>query len=309
MTAIAPGRRQLQGILSLCVGVFVFSLQDIVIKRVSGDYPVHEVMVIRSLAAMPFLLAIVHFEVGLRALRTSKVGLILARGSILILSYTLYYLGFPALPLAAAVSLWFIAPLVIAGLAGLLLRERIGVRRWIAIMVGFSGVLVILRPGSGVLDPAAILPVVAAIAYAFGQILARRLGETQRASVLAFYQNVMFFSGAALMALVFRDSELAGIDHPTIGFLARPWAVPTMIDLVMLLACGPIAACGVYFLTNAYRMGEANVVAPFEYTGMIWAATWGFAFWGEVPSVHTAVGVAILLGAGLYVMHSGRKDA
>jgi drug/metabolite transporter (DMT)-like permease len=297
--------RNLQGIGFLCAGVLVFSLQDIVIKRVSGNYPVHEVMVIRSLAAVPFLLLIVHLEAGLGALRSPKLGLVLLRGSILILSYAMYYLGFPAMPLAAAVSLWFVAPLVIAGIAGLLLGERIGLDRWLAIAAGFAGVLVILRPGAGILDWAAILPIGAAVAYAFGQVITRRLAGNVRASVLAFYQNAMFFAGAAIMAGLFLDSGLGQSMHPSIAFLARPWAVPTWVDLALLAACGPIAACGVYLLTSAYRAAEAGVVAPFEYTGMIWAASWGYVFWGEVPSLYTVTGVAILLAAGLYIMRTG----
>lgn len=300
-----PTRRgQILGTLCLCVGVAVFSLQDIVIKLLSGTYPVHQVMVVRSLAAIPFLLLFVHLEAGVRALRTPRARALTVRGATMIVSYGAYYLAFPAMPLAAAVSLWFVAPLAITAVAGVMLGERVGLGRWVAVMVGFAGVLVIMRPGAGIMDVAAILPVSAALAYAFAQVLARRLGATERASVMGFYQNGAFLAGALLLSLVFGTGAHAGASHPSLAFLTRPWTVPTWFDLGLLAACGPIAALGVYLLGNAYRLAEASRVAPFEYTGLIWGVLWGYTFWAEVPAWTTLGGVVLLLGAGLYVMRA-----
>jgi drug/metabolite transporter (DMT)-like permease len=297
------------GTLSLCAGVATFSLQDIVIKLIAGVYPVHELMVIRSLSAMPFLVLLVHMEVGLRALRTPRAPLLAVRGAIMIVSYGAYYLAFPAMPLAAAVSLWFVAPLAITAVAGVMLGERIGLGRWIAVLVGFAGVLVIMRPGAGVMDIAAVLPVSAALAYAFAQVLARRLGATERASVMGFYQNSAFLAGAVALSLLFGGGAFAGATHPSVAFLTRAWVVPTWLDLGLLAGCGPIAALGVFLLGNAYRMAEASRVAPFEYTGLIWGVLWGYTFWAEVPAWTTLAGVALLLGAGLYVMRARPEPA
>lgn len=297
-------RAQWLGVLCLCTGVATFSLQDIVIKMTSGSYPVHQVMVIRSLVAAPLLLFLIHMEVGIRSLVTPRARLLALRGATLIVSYGAYYLAFPAMPLAAAVSLWFVAPLAITAIAGIMLGEGVGLGRWLAVAVGFAGVLVIMRPGAGVMDAAAILPVAAAVTYAFAQVMARRLGVTERASVMGFYQNGAFFVGAVVLSLVFGTGAFAGASHPSMAFLTRAWAVPDWIDLLLLAACGPIAALGVVLLSNAYRIAEASRVAPFEYTGLIWGVLWGYVFWSEIPAWTTIAGIALLLGAGLYVMRS-----
>jgi drug/metabolite transporter (DMT)-like permease len=300
----ARRRAQWLGVLCLCIGVATFSLQDIVIKMTAGTYPVHQVMVIRSLAAAPLLLLLVHLESGVRSLITPRARMLALRGATLIVSYGAYYLAFPAMPLAAAVSLWFVAPLAITAIAGIILGERVGFGRWVAVAVGFLGVLVILRPGVGVMDPAAILPVAAALTYAVAQVLARRLGVTERASVMGFYQNGAFFLGAVILSLVFGTGAFAGSSHPSMAFLTRAWTVPDWIDLLLLAACGPIAALGVVLLSNAYRLAEASRVAPFEYTGLIWGVLWGYVVWDEIPAWTTLAGVALLLGAGLYVLRS-----
>jgi drug/metabolite transporter (DMT)-like permease len=129
---------------------------------------------------------------------------------------------------------------------------------------------------------------------------------------MAFYQNLLFLTGALVLAALFGRGSLAGGSSGSLAFLLRAWTVPNGTDFLLMAATGFIAAIGTVLLTQAYRMAEANLVASFEYTGLIWASLWGFAFWGEVPGAATLAGAALIVGAGLYMLSrtgSGKTPA
>ena len=296
-----------RGILFLCVGLFIFSLQDAIIKQVSGAYALTQVVCIRSCVGVPLLLALVQREVGWRALLTSGVGALVLRGLIMFGAYTAYYMAFPALPLADAVALYFTVPLFLTALAVPVLGEHVGWKVWAAVIVGFGGVLVMLQPGNGLFEPAALLSLLAAALYGMSMLMARKLGNTQVASVMAFYQNSLFLLGSALAAAVLYLMHIQTATHPSLMFLVRPWVMPTLPDTLLIAACGVIAALGTMFLTNAYRIAKTSVVTPFEYTGMLWAPLWGFLFFAEVPKLTTLAGAAIIGMAGLIAMRVARQ--
>lgn len=297
-----------RGIVFLCLGVFVFSLQDAVIKQVSGSYPLTQVLSIRSLVSVPILLALVQFEVGWRALHSADFWLLVARASLMFVAYMAYYMAFPALPLADAVALYFTVPLFVTALAGPLLGERASWQVWVAVGVGFLGVLVMLQPGSGLFEPAALLSLVSAAMYGCSMLMARRLGVAQSASVMAFYQNGVFLFGALGVALVFLGLGITRAEHPSLSFLVRPWILPTVGDFLLIASCGVVAAAGTMLLTSAYRVARAGVVTPFEYSGVLWAPLWGFLFFSEVPRMTTVAGAALIVGAGLVALRVARHD-
>ena len=148
--------RTTAGILYLCLGVLVFSLQDAVIKAVSGGYPLTQVVITRSIVAIPILAVMVQAEAGLRALLSKNARALVVRALIMFAAYSSYYLAFPALPLADAVALYFTVPVFIVILAAPVLGERTGLRGILAIALGFVGVVIMLRPGAGVFEPAAL---------------------------------------------------------------------------------------------------------------------------------------------------------
>lgn len=303
-----PDRARLQGVLFLCTGALVFSLQDVIIKGIAGTYPVAQVLAIRSVVAFLPLLLLLRREGGLRTLRSRRRPLLLFRGLCLFSSYTAYYLAIAALPLAEVVALFYAAPLIIVALSAGLLGERIGIRPLVAVAVGFVGVLVICRPGQGVLDLAALLALGAAAVYALGQVLARDLGRTDPASCMAFYHNCVNLGAALLLGLVAGDGGFAGAAHPSLAFLLRAWVVPSLPDLLLMAATGLIAGIASWCLVRAYSVTEANAVAPFEYTAITWAVLWGLLLWGEIPGLHTVLGVALIVGAGVHVLGSRRRN-
>ena len=293
--------RNIDGMAALALGVFVFSTQDAIIKSISGDYAVTQAIVIRSLVSLPILAAMVHIRSGptkshQRHFRPSR-----RRTSFHLRPSTAYYaLAFPALPLAEAIALFFVSPIFVTLLAGPLLGEKVSLNSWFAVTVGFVGVLFIVRPGSALFEPAALLSLISAAAYALAMVFARKLGVSEPATVMAFYQNGAYLLGAIVIAGVCAALGLTKLGHPSLDFLVRPWVTPTPKDFLLMAACGVIAAIAMSLLTQAYRLAEANLVTVFEYTGMIWAPLWGFLFFGEIPRWTTLIGMLLIVAAGLY---------
>jgi drug/metabolite transporter (DMT)-like permease len=315
----ARGRTRLLAAGALVLGIFVFSLQDVILKGMSGTYPLTEAIAIRSVAAIAILIAYVCRVEGWRSLFPPRARMLLFRGAIMMVAYTGYYMAFPAMKLAEVVTLFFMAPIFITALAHPFLGERVGLGHWLAVLVGFLGVVItywpsldfIREPGiGGGFNWALLLPVLAALAYAIPQLMARRMATAASASVMGLYQSLMYLLGSLALAAIFAIGGFYHPDiHPSLAFLMRDWVFHNWTDILLLAACGPISAIATVLLSQAYRMAEANFVACFEYSGMIWAAAWGFIGWHEVPDLYMAAGAVLIVAAGLYMLLFARKEA
>ena len=297
------------GIFYLCMGVLVFSLQDAIVKQVSGSYPLTQVVFIRSCVSVPILLWLVQREQGWRAIFSSPLAALAVRALIMLGAYTAYYMAFPALPLADAVALYFTVPLFVTALAGPFLGERSGWRVWAAVLLGFAGVMVMLQPGSGLFEPAALLSLLSASLYGLAMLLARKWSDRISGAVIAFYQHAVFLLGAGAAALLFQALHLENATHPSVVFLVRSWVALLPWDAALMAVCGVVSAVGTVLLTNAYRVARAATVTPFEYTGMLWAPLWGFLFFSEVPRATTVAGAVVIVVAGLLALRAGRSAA
>ena len=296
-----------RGILYLCLGVLVFSLQDAIVKQVSGAYPLTQVVFIRSCLSVPILLWLVQRDQGWRAIFANRLGALTARALIMLGAYTAYYMAFPALPLADAVALYFTVPLFVTALAGPVLGERSGWRVWAAVLLGFVGVMVMVQPGSGLFEPAALLSLLSAGLYGSAMLMARRFATSVSAAVMAFFQNAFFLVGSAAAALLFDQLALGQSSHPSVSFLLRPWAHVMPADGLLMLVAGVVSAIGTVLLTNAYRVARASTVTAFEYTGILWAPLWGFLFFSEVPRATTVAGAAVIVVAGLLALRASKQ--
>ena len=296
-------RASLSGILCLVAGIAIFSVQDLILKLISGDYPLHQAMVLRSLTAIPVLLVITRaFDGGLSTLVSRSWPAMLARGLLNFVAYTAYYLALAALPMATTVALYFTAPLIITILSVVILGDEVAPRRWLAVVLGFLGVLLMVRPGSDLFDWAALLPVLCGAAYALSMIMARSMGTRDSAAAMAFWGNLAFLLCAGCLSLVFGWGGDGHDLHPSLAFLTRGWVMPTAWDAFLMCACGLIAAIGLTLLTQAYRVAQSAVVAPFEFTFAFWGVLWGWLFWGDLPDALGWVGIAIIIAAGIYVL-------
>lgn len=300
----------LLGIFCLCAGIAVFSVQDLILKLISDRYPLHQAMVIRSLTAIPVLFAIVWwFDGTLRTLISRGWPAMLMRGVLNFAAYTAYYLALAALSLPTTVTLYFTAPFIITILSVLVLAERVSLQRWFAVAAGFGGVLIILRPEADLFEWAALLPIFCGFAYGVTMIMARKMGETDTAGAMAFWGNIAFLLCATALSAHFGTGQHESLTHASLAFLTRGWTWPTPADAMLMAICGIVAAVGLTLLTQAYRVARSSIVAPFEFTFLFWALLWSWLFWGDLPDARGWTGIAIIIGAGLYVLHRERIEA
>jgi drug/metabolite transporter (DMT)-like permease len=291
------------GILCLVTGIAVFSVQDVILKRLSGEYPLYQAMIIRSLTALPLHALIVLWMDGrLSTIASPRWPWMFARGFLNFVAYTAYYLGLAAMPMADTVALFFTAPLFITTAAVLFLGERMTTTTLFAVAMAFGGVLLIVRPGAGLFDPAALLPILGALGYAMSMLAARVLGRTETAMAMAFWGNLTSLAAALALAALFGAGGHDGAAHPSLAFLTRGWQPMPAQDLALFMSCGLIASIGLSLLTQAYRIAPSTTVAPFEYTFIIWGLLWGWTFWGQLPTSLGVLGIGFLIIAGIIVV-------
>ena len=292
-----------QGILCLIGAVAFLSVSDSIIKWLSPIYALHEIMLFRALFAMIVVLGIVQLEGGLKTLKTRRPILHFFRGSLLVLANMFFFLGLATLPFAETVALFFVAPLFICLLSQPVLGEKVGLSRWIVILIGLSGVLVMVRPGAEVFALTSLLPILAALSYAIMQMMTRKLGMHERAGTLTFYIQLAFLLISSLIGLSIGDGRLDTMGNPTSEFLLRAWIWPLPDDFGLLALCGLIVAFGGYLLSQAYRLGQASAVAPFEYSSLPFALIIGYYLWGDWPDWTSFVGSGLIIFSGLLIVY------
>ncbi len=289
------------GILCLCVGLTVFSIQDLILKLLSVHYPLGQAMVFRSLVAVPLLLWMALREGGVGNLFTAGTLSMIQRGAILVAAYFAYYLAIPSLPLAKVAALYFTLPFFLTILCGLTARRSVGWRRWGAVAFGFAGVPFVIAGDWA--TAVWILPLLSALSYASLMLFSRRVGQTQTASAMAFWANAVFLVFAVGLSALFGWGWAEGtVTQPSLRFLLQAWIWPSTVDALLMAGCGGIAALGLTLLSQSYKLSDSARVAPFEYTALIWAIFWGFMFFDEWPRPIEWVGMAMILVAGLAVL-------
>jgi len=283
------------------------TINDMLIKLLSGDYPLHQIVFLRSVIGIVFSLALVQLEGGFGILRTDKPLLHLLRGLLMVVANLSFFAALAVLPLADATALFFVAPLFITLLSIPILGEKVGIRRISAVLVGFAGVLVMQQPwaseGLGTGERIVLLlPVLAAFTYALCQIMARRLGATAKASAMAVYiQGTFILVSLGFWAVAGDGRYAVGVDNASLQFLLRAWRWPNEGDALLFLALGALSGVIGYSISQPYRLAQPATVAPFAYIAMPLAVLWGWLLWDYLPSAQILVGITLIMGAGLYV--------
>jgi drug/metabolite transporter (DMT)-like permease len=289
--------------LCLVGALACLTLSDSIIKWLSPELPLHEITLFRSGFALALVLVFVHLEGGMVTLKTRRPLLHLLRGSMLVLANMFFFVGLAAMPLAETVVLFYTAPLFICILSQPILGEKVGLSRWLVIVVGLIGAIIMLRPGSEVFRPISLLPVLAALSYAAMTMMTRKLGMQEKAGALTFYIQLAFIGISSLTGLVIGDGGFDIYDNPSLSFLLRAWIWPNTAQFQLLIVCGAIVSIGGYLISQAYRIGEASAVAPFEYASLPFALVVGFYLWGDWPDWHAFVGTGLIIGSGLLVVY------
>lgn len=295
------------GILFVIFGMVAISVNDMLIKQLSGNYPLHQMVFVRSAIGICFSAVIIQFEGGWSILRTRRPLLHLIRGLTVVVSNLAFFAALAVMPLADATAMFFVAPLFITLLSIPFLGEKVGVRRIGAVIVGFLGVLIMLRPGMAGTGESQhililLLPVLAAFAYAFLQIMTRALGVQSKASAMAFYIQATFILVSLSFFLVAGDGRYAeNQESEVLIFLLRAWSWPAEADWPLFALLGFLSAIIGYTLSQAYRLANAATIAPFEYVGMPMAIFWGWIIFGTLPDIWVWAGVVLIASSGIYV--------
>jgi len=276
-----------RGIGWMLAAVAALSAMDATMKALSARYPPLEVAALRGGACLPIVVVWVLVQGGFRQLLRVRWALQLGRGALGIVMLVAFVTAVHALPLAEAYSIFFVAPLLITAMSRFL-GERVDARRWAAIGAGFLGVLVVLRPtGAGALTLAGLAAIASAACYAVAAILVRVIARTDSTLSMVFWFLAVVTAGA--------------------GALAAPHWVPVARgDLPLLGALAVSGAIGQFALTEAFRRGEASVLAPFEYTALAWGLVFDWLVWSTRPDAPMLAGAALVVGAGVYLVRRER---
>jgi drug/metabolite transporter (DMT)-like permease len=273
-----------RAILVMLASVALFSMMDAGLKTLSERYPPFQVATLRGLASLPLVLAWSLATVGWKPLLRVRWPLHLLRGVIGIAMMASFVYALKRMPLSTAYTIFFVAPLLITALSVPFLGEHVGPRRWIAIGIGLLGVLVVLRPtGAGMLSPAGLAVLLAAFGYAVSAITVRVLARSDSNQAMVVWLLALMALGA--------------------GALAWPdWRPILHDDLWLIAGIGVVGALGQYAITHAFRHGEASLLAPLEYTALVWGVLLDAFVWGVLPDSITWIGAAIIVASGLYLI-------
>jgi drug/metabolite transporter (DMT)-like permease len=210
--------------------------------------------------------------------------------------------------LAEVVAIVFSAPLFVTAMSALILREKVGLRRWSAVFAGFVGVLIIVGPVGEFSNLAVILAFIASISYASQTIITRYLAAHDTPLSIAFNALIVFTGASAILSLTMAGGFISITStHPSMVFLARDWVLPGAFDLSLMIFIGFNGAVAFYCMSKAYCVAQASTIAPFEFTYVVWAVVFGYLFWSEIPRTTTLVGLLILIGSSIYIWDRERR--
>lgn len=280
-----------RGIAMTLAAYLLLSISDASIKDLTERLSIFQIAAIRNVISMLPLIWFVRREGGWSALKIKDWRLHLLRGVIYAALVFLVFFAFSQLPFAEVFSIFFVAPLLMTAMGAVFLRQKVGIRRWTAVVIGFLGVVFILRPeGEQLLSLGSMAAFAGATGYALALILVR----------------IMTDRGESVSAMVFSANTiaiLAGVG----ATLFLGWSPLIARDVALLILAGLTSGAAFILLTAAFRSYPVSVLAPMEYSAMIWAVLFGYVFWGEIPSDTVWIGSAVLIGTGLYLIHRERQ--
>ncbi len=282
LAADAPAERIGTGIACLVTAAFCFTVTDTLAKWLGQDYAAVEILFFRYLFGLLPVAVLVWHGGGLAALRTRRPGVHALRAGLLFLALYLFFEALQHIPLADAIAAAFTAPLFITAQSGPDLGEAVGFRRWAAVVAGFIGALIMLRPGSAAFHPAVLLVLGSAFSFSLLVLLTRRMTRTETNAAMVAYSTL----GAGLASL---------------PFLAFVWRVPASEDMGLFALLGIVGGVSAYIVVVAYRNAPVAVLAPFEYTALIWGVLFGWLIWHEQPALPVWAGAALVCASGLYI--------
>ena len=290
-----------KGIIFILLGMLVFSVQDTIMKYIFNFASLYEIYLIRTLVS--FIIILLFLSITKRPIifKTQYPLLTVCRVILFFFGFSFFYISLTVLPLSTATALFFVSPFLITIFAKIFLHEKIGPRRWVAVIIGFTGVYIILNPNFNNFDYMSITPILCAFCYSLSMIIIKLTSEKDSVytQTFTFYFGAIFFS--VIFYLIAGEGQYNNIDHPASQYIFREWFSNLEASLLLMILTGITASAAFLFIFSAYRIASPAVVSPYEYSILIWSSLSGWYFFNEIPDLKTIVGIILIVLGGIYI--------
>ena len=290
-----------KGIIFILLGMLIFSVQDSIMKYIYSFVSLYEVYLIRTLVSFIIILLFLKITKKPIIFKTQYPLLTFCRIILFFFGFSAFYISLTVLPLITATALFFVTPFLITIFAKFFLKEQIGPRRWLAVIIGFIGVYVILNPDFNNFDYMSLTPILCAFCYSLSMIIIKITSEKDS----VYTQTFTFYLGAIIISVIFYftfgDGQYNTIDHPASQFIFREWFSNLENSMLLMIATGFTASVAFLLLFSAYRIASPAVVSPFEYSILVWSSLSGWFFFNEIPDLKTIIGIILIVCGGIYI--------
>tara|TARA_B100000686_G_scaffold237960_1_gene246077 strand:- start:353 stop:1303 length:951 start_codon:yes stop_codon:yes gene_type:complete len=290
-----------KGIIFILLAMFVFSVQDSIMKYIYNFASLYEIYLIRTLVSFGIILLFLKLTKKPIIFKTQYPLLTFCRVILFFFGFSFFYISLTVLPLGTATALFFVTPFLITIFAKFFLKEQIGPRRWLAVIVGFIGVYIILNPDFSNFDYMSLTPILCAFCYSLSMIIIKLTSEKDS----VYTQTFSFYIGAIIISIVFYftigDGQYNTSDHPASQFIFREWFTNLDTSFFLMVITGITASIAFIFVFTAYRIASPAVVSPFEYSILLWSSLSGWYFFNEIPNLNTIIGMLLIVFGGIYI--------
>ena len=284
----------------------ILAIQDVLIKLVSDELSLFQIQFFRSTIGIAVIIgyqAIIHEPIRLT---TAYPLLTVCRGLMFFFGYSAFYFAQSKMPIATMTVLFLVSPFFITLTSIYFFKSQVGYRRWISILIGFVGVVLICQPEAGQFNFYYLIPIIVALSYAFSVIIVKKTADrdTLYQQMILTYLIMGLLSG--ITGLLFGDGRFDTAENSEITFIVRSWQFVEIESTFKLFAISVLGSVGLLVLMGAYRVADPAVISPYEYSLLIWMILLGYLVWGAVPSFNIAIGLVLIVGAGIYIFYRER---
>ena len=290
-----------KGILYILIGMALFSIQDALIKFIYEEVALYELYFGRTATALILLVSYLKLSKQKIVLKTYYPLLTVLRVFCFFFGFSFFYISLTYMSLAEANALFFSSPFFISILATIILKEKVGFRRWSAIFIGFIGVFIVLNPDFNNFNYMKLAPVICALCYSISMTITKITSDKDN----VYTQMIHLYFGAIIISVLFfifaGKGQYNNFIDPTFQFIFREWGTNLSFSMPFIIGMGAIATFSFYFVFNAYSIASPSVISIYEYSLIIWSILTGFILFNNIPTLRTFIGVAIIIGAGIYI--------
>ena len=284
----------------------ILAIQDVLIKLVSDELSLFQIQFFRSTIGIAVIIgyqAIIHEPIRLT---TAYPLLTVCRGLMFFFGYSAFYFAQSKMPIATMTVLFLVSPFFITLTSIYFFKSQVGYRRWISILIGFVGVVLICQPEAGQFNLYYLIPIIVALSYAFSVIIVKKTADrdTLYQQMILAYLIMGLLSG--ITGLLFGDGRLDTAENSEVAFIVRSWQFVDIQSTFKLFTISVLGSIGLLILMGAYRVADPAVISPYEYSLLIWMILLGYLVWGDVPSFNIAIGMVLIVGAGIYIFYRER---